>query len=163
MTPINPKEIRYIKLGTGGKWAQLGFERGEIHFGYKTVPHDLCLSGDWDAVVRLLVDEGRSMAKARDATREIRDFYTLGPDCLWITVADGHLWWALADPANVHRSRIGRRAREGSRPGDRPDLGGAAQANRRLPRAIGTRGPSAPSQSARAPVRSGSARRARPR
>ena len=98
MTPINPKEIRYIKLGAGGNWAQLGFERGEIHFGYKTVPHDLCRNGDWDAVVKFLATEGRSMAKARDATREIRDFYTLGPDCLWITVADGHLWWAFADP-----------------------------------------------------------------
>ena len=101
MMPINPKEIRYIKLGAGGNWAQLGFERGEIHFGYKTVPHDLCRNGDWDAVVKFLATEGRSMAKARDATREIRDFYTLGPDCLWITFADGHLWWAFAEPAVV--------------------------------------------------------------
>ena len=30
--------------------------------------------------------------------REIRDFYTLGSDCLWVTFADGHLWWAFADP-----------------------------------------------------------------
>ena len=30
--------------------------------------------------------------------REIRDFYTLGSDCLWITFADGHLWWTFAVP-----------------------------------------------------------------
>ncbi len=34
MNPINPKEFRYIKLGGGGSWAELAFERGELHFGY---------------------------------------------------------------------------------------------------------------------------------
>ncbi len=98
MKPINPQEIRYIKLGRGGGWAQPAFERGELHFGYRTVPHDLCLRGDWDAVVRSLTEKGRSLGKARDGTREVRDFYTLGSDCLWITFADGHLWWAFAEP-----------------------------------------------------------------
>jgi hypothetical protein len=98
MNPINPKEFRYIKLGRGGSWAQLAFERGELHFGYATVSHDLCLQGDWDAVTRFLTEAGRSLGKARDAVREIRDFYTLGSDCLWITFADGHLWWAFAEP-----------------------------------------------------------------
>ncbi len=98
MTPIKPTEIRYIKLGTGGIWAQPGFECGEVHFGYKTVPHELCRAEDWDAVVDMFVAEGRTIGKARDATREIRDFYTLGADCLWVTIADGHLWWAFADP-----------------------------------------------------------------
>ncbi len=98
MGPINPKEFRYIKLGRGGSWAQPAFERGELHFGYRTVSHDLCLRCDWDAVVRSLTEEGRSLGKARDAVREIRDFYTLGSDCLWITFADGHLWWAFAEP-----------------------------------------------------------------
>ena len=98
MNPINPEEFRYIKLGRGGSWAQPAFERGELHFGYRTVSHDLCLRCDWDAVVRSLTKEGRSLGKARDAAREIRDFYTLGSDCLWITFADGHLWWAFAEP-----------------------------------------------------------------
>lgn len=30
--------------------------------------------------------------------REVKDFYTLGSDCLWITFADGSLWWAFAWP-----------------------------------------------------------------
>ncbi len=101
MNPINPKEIRYIKLGGGGSWAQPAFERGELHFGYRTVSHDLCLrgvQGDWDPVTRFLTEAGRSLGKARDGVREIRDFYTLGSDCLWITFAEGHLWWAFAEP-----------------------------------------------------------------
>ncbi len=101
MNPIDPKKIRYIKLGAGGSWVQPSFERSEIQFGHRSVPHDLCVRGDWDAVVRYLADLGRSPAKAKDGMREIRDFYTLGPDCLWITFADRHLWWAFAEPAVV--------------------------------------------------------------
>jgi hypothetical protein len=101
MTAFAPKTIRYIKLGQGGKWARRSLEHGEIHFGYSAVPHDLCLSGDWDGVVRHLEGEGRTAGKAKDMTREIRDFYTLGSDCLWITLADGHLWWAFAEPEVV--------------------------------------------------------------
>ena len=101
MTPITPTDIRYIKLGSGGRWAGRGLESGEMHFGYPTVPHELCLrclNQDWDAVVQLLIAEGRSPGKAKDGAREIRDFYTLGSDCLWVTFADGHLCWAFADP-----------------------------------------------------------------
>ena len=53
--PINPDEIRYIKLGRGGIWAEPAFARAELHFDYSTVPYDLCLLADWDAVVRLLI------------------------------------------------------------------------------------------------------------
>ena len=99
MAAIAPGEVRYIKLGAGGRWATLSFEKGEMHFSHASVPHALCVEGDWEKVTRFLVDsDGRSLGKARDATREIREFYTLDTDCLWITFADSHLWWAFADP-----------------------------------------------------------------
>ncbi len=37
MTPITPTEICYIKLGSGGRWAECGLERGEMHFGYSAI------------------------------------------------------------------------------------------------------------------------------
>jgi hypothetical protein len=98
MEPINPQTFRYIKLGRGGAWAQSCFAEGQIQFGYRAAPHEVCQRGDWDAIHRLLVEAGRSPAKASDGVREIRDFYSLGADCLWITFADGRLWWALAQP-----------------------------------------------------------------
>lgn len=98
MDKVSPTEIRYIKLGSGGNWAQSAFERGELHFGYSSIPHNLCLQGDWEAVTNLFVKEGRKLSKARDAVREIRDFYTLGSDCLWVTFADGHLYWVFCEP-----------------------------------------------------------------
>ncbi len=97
MEPVTPDDIRYIKLGRGGRWAQRGLAHGEVHFGYRMVPHEMCLDEDWEAVAGLLVERGRNPAKAKDGVREIRDFYTLGADCLWITFADGHLWWTFAD------------------------------------------------------------------
>ncbi len=97
MEPVTPDHIRYIKLGRGGRWAQRGLAHGEVHFGYRMVPHEVCLDEDWEAVAGLLMERGRSPSKAKDGVREIRDFYTLGADCLWITFADGHLWWTFAD------------------------------------------------------------------
>lgn len=98
MNMINPTDIRYIKLGPGGSWALPAFNRSELHFGYPTIPHNLCLQGDWEAVTDLFVKEGRKLSKARDAVREIRDFYTLGSKCLWITFADRHLYWVFSEP-----------------------------------------------------------------
>ena len=99
MDPIDPSIIRYIKLGAGGGWARACLDQGEVHFGYAAVPHEMCLAGDWESVTEVLMEnEGRSLSKARDGVREIRDFYTLGAGCLWVTFADGHLWWAFAEP-----------------------------------------------------------------
>lgn len=99
MEHIAPQKIRYIKLGPGGAWAKHCFESGEIHFGYASIPHDIAASGGWDKVVQSLIErEGRSPGKAKDGAREIRDFYELGAECLWITFVDGHLWWAFAEP-----------------------------------------------------------------
>ena len=98
MEPIEPEEIRYIKLGRRDEWAPLSIERGEIHFGHRTIPHDICARGDWDGVYKLFIEQGRTPGKARDRTREIRDFYTLGSDTLWITFSGRHLWWSFAEP-----------------------------------------------------------------
>ena len=97
MQPLSPAAVRYIKLGSGGAFARACLDRGEIHLDYTNAPHDLCAAGDWEVLVAQFVGEGRTPGKAKDAVREICDFYSLGPDCLWITFTDGHLWWAFAE------------------------------------------------------------------
>ncbi len=96
MDPIAPKTIRYIKLGAGGTFARSSLDRGELQLGYHEVPHDLCVAGNWDAVLEHFAGIRKTVGKARDSLREVQDFYTLGPDCLWITFADGFLWWTFA-------------------------------------------------------------------
>ena len=98
MDPIAPGAIRYIKLGAGGAFARSSLDNGELQLGYHDVPHDVCTAGDWDGILARFQDVRRTIGKARDSTREVQDFYTLGRDCLWITFADGYLWWAFAEP-----------------------------------------------------------------
>jgi hypothetical protein len=91
-TVFAPTDIRYIKLGDKDRWANVCFSQGEIHFGHDSIPHEVCLAGDWDKVFDLYVKAGRTVGKARDFTREIKDFYTLDSDCMWITFSRGYLW-----------------------------------------------------------------------
>lgn len=98
MQPIAPTTVRYIKLGPGGAWAAECFASGEMRFGYAHERHDLAARRDWEGMVADYVTRAKISSKARDATREFKAFYELGADCLWITIADQHLWWAFCDP-----------------------------------------------------------------
>lgn len=96
--PIAPTTVRYIKLGAGGGFARSSLDNGELQLGYHEVPHDLCAAGNWNGVLAYFAGIRKSAGKAKDSTREVQDFYTLGSDCLWITFAVGCLWWGFAEP-----------------------------------------------------------------
>jgi hypothetical protein len=98
MPPIQPVESRFIRLGPGGRWAKRAIETGTLRFGVPGEPHDLCLGGDFEAARDQLLASGMAAKNVGELVREIRDFYALGPDCLWITLAEGRLWWGYADP-----------------------------------------------------------------
>ena len=92
-----PGQVRYIKLGQGGAWAAKALALGAIPFGYPQVSHALCASGRWEEVGQQLKDMGRTKAGVSQGLRELRDFYELPGDTLWVTVADGHVWWVFAE------------------------------------------------------------------
>ena len=97
MTPpqVHPKDVRYIKLGDSGRWARQSLADGVLSFGYHSIPHEMCERKDWSGVRNLL--SGRKSEGAKTAgVNEVKSFYELGDDCLWITFADGHLFWAFA-------------------------------------------------------------------
>jgi hypothetical protein len=96
--PIKPGDIRYIKLGKGGEWEHVSLTRGELHFGHKEIPHALALTGDREVIKKAVIENGRDPQAAADDAREVVDFYTLGAVCLWVTVAQDHLWWTFAEP-----------------------------------------------------------------
>lgn len=97
-TAIQPKHVRYIKLGRGGEWENISLDRGELHFSHHLVPHEMALSGDREGIREHLIAAGRDPAAASGDAREILDFYTLGEDCLWVTIAREQLWWTFAEP-----------------------------------------------------------------
>jgi len=95
LSVIQPKHIRYIKLGDGGRWAQEALSDGVLCFGYHSIPHKTCERKDWKRVWSMLSDRKSDGARTAGVT-EVSAFYELGEDCLWITFADGHLYWAFA-------------------------------------------------------------------
>jgi hypothetical protein len=94
---VAAKQIRYLKLGRGGRWESVSLDQGELHFGYGTVPHKLALAGDREEIRGFQIQQGRSANTASDDAREVSEFYRLGADCLWITIARGFLWWTFAE------------------------------------------------------------------
>jgi hypothetical protein len=91
---------------------------------YREIDHHTCLAGDWEKARAQLIESGRTAIGASQGVREVRDFYELGEDTLWVTIADGHLHWAFAEgevlpldqddpgrPSRIRRTRKGWRER----------------------------------------------------
>lgn len=94
---IKAASVRYLKPGPGGAWADAALDGGKLWFGTASDPHEPAARGDWAMVRQHYVDAGRAPREATQDLREVRDFYTLGRDCLWTCFARGHLWWAFAE------------------------------------------------------------------
>ena len=60
---IAPSAVRYIKLGEKDRWAKTSLERGEVQLGHSSIPHELCLAGDWEAVMAAYVKAGKTAGK----------------------------------------------------------------------------------------------------
>ena len=97
-TRISAKSARYIKLGPKGSWEQKSLKEGILLFGYQSVPHELGISGDLEQLADFFEKQGHSKGTAKRHAIQVLDFYTLGEDTLWITFADGFLWWCFAEP-----------------------------------------------------------------
>ena len=95
---VAPANVRYIKLGPGGAWESASLDGGRIDWGNKADPLTLAAAADWEGARQSYLDAGLLPSTATGYLRELKDFYTLGRDCLWITFARGHLWWGFAEP-----------------------------------------------------------------
>ncbi|WP_156680876.1 restriction endonuclease [Sphingomonas profundi] len=102
-THIAPANIRYIKLGAGGRWEATSLDGARIDYGFATDDHARAAAGDWDGLKATYIAAGVAAATASGYVREMRDFYTLGTDTLWITFARGFLWWAFAETGVIFR------------------------------------------------------------
>lgn len=113
MLKIAPTVARYIKLGAGNSWFDRCLAEGVVALGSHEIPHDVCVEHRWLDVQALFEASGRGPAKAKDFTRQLIDFYTLGEDCLWITFAHKRLWWGFAETTVEPRYEpgFGRRVR----------------------------------------------------
>ncbi len=112
MNKIVPENVRYIKLGSGGDWEKWCIENNAIRLGYESPYHNESKSGQWDIVKDywLKAREGNQGAATRDVN-QIRDFYELSENDLWITFYQRKLYWCRAS-AHVEELEDGSRIRK---------------------------------------------------
>lgn len=69
-----------------------------MRFGWEAVPLALIHAGDWTAIRRVLGGEHTRKGTVSADTARLRDLATSGPEDVWITFHDSHLYWGrLAD------------------------------------------------------------------
>lgn len=94
MERINPAAVKFIKLGLAGEWEQQCLSEGIIRFGYHETPDHFCVEGRWTEVQQIWLDErGGNKAIATSDVRQIKTFYTAGPETVFITFSGGFLYW----------------------------------------------------------------------
>jgi hypothetical protein len=122
VTAIQPKLVRYIKLGDAGRWERECIDNGIIRFGFGTnddTKFDVCVRGAWDELTRLFLAEGKNQGTATRFTNESQKFFEDDGSTLWFTFKGEDLWWGfLTDDAPVKHADghgIWRRVKNGWR------------------------------------------------
>lgn len=130
LTP-RPTRALFIKLGTGGEWEDEALSTGTLRFGYREAAHADCLAGDWGKVRDFWIGWGATKGVATSNTRTIRDYYTAGPETLFITFARNRLWWCQPQgPVTIGQQDVRLRATRSGWHGT--SLGGAPLTTDRL-------------------------------
>ncbi|MBS5162271.1 MAG: restriction endonuclease [Haemophilus parainfluenzae] len=104
---IKPTNIRFIKLGVNGCWEEKSItEEHVIRLGYEFKPetnmHEECLNDRWDKCREYCIEHwSKNSGAVTRHVNQIRDFYTLDENTLWITFYGRKLYWAFCD-STVH-------------------------------------------------------------
>ena len=104
---IEPTNIRFIKLGKNGCWEEKSItEEHVIRLGYEFKPetnmHEECLNDRWDKCREYCIEHwSKNSGAVTRHVNQIRDFYTLDENTLWITFYGRKLYWAFCD-STVH-------------------------------------------------------------
>ena len=104
---IKPTNIRFIKLGVNGCWEEKSITKENvIRLGYEFKPetnmHEECLNDRWDKCREYCIEHwSKDSGAVTRHVNQIRDFYTLDENTLWITFYGRKLYWAFCD-STVH-------------------------------------------------------------
>lgn len=126
---VEASRTRYIKLGPAGAWVDLCLGEGSLRIGHRQVPHSVAHTRDRAAIHKHLVDQGVTPRRATEKSREIMDFYDDDDATIWITFANGFLWWCRAATEVVDlglENEHGTKMRRCSIPWSNRSVGGVA-------------------------------------
>lgn len=97
--------IRFIKLGDGGKWEKECIDDlNIIRLGYENPFHAESLRGEWEPVCQFWLNQrkGKRGTASRDLN-QIRDFYEQPEETIWITFRSGLMFWCNASSEVIER------------------------------------------------------------
>jgi len=98
MTAIQPRLVRYIKLGSAGHWERECIEKGIIRFGFGTSDpskFSVCVERKWDKLIEMFITEGSNQSTATRHTNEARMFFEDDGSTLWVTFKGEDLYWGF--------------------------------------------------------------------
>ena len=105
--PLNPEvNVRYIKLGEGGKWESECIEKNIIRFGFGTYKEErfaLCVARRWDELAKHFIADGRNQSTANRFTKEARLFFESDATTVWITFVGEYLYWGVLEATPPER------------------------------------------------------------
>lgn len=100
--PLKPSTVRFIKLGSGGRWEQLSIkERQILCFGFDSADPDQLMQmrdGDWEAVRNGWINEKRGPGFPTYATNALKAYFEDDGTTLWVTFYAGDLYWCFLEP-----------------------------------------------------------------
>ena len=107
VTNIDPRLVRYIKLGQGGGWEAECIADGIIRFGFSTARGDqfaMSSAGRWANLTASFIAEGRGPGTATRFTNEVKLFFEDEGRTLWLTFHGASLYWGFLtrEPAERH-------------------------------------------------------------
>lgn len=94
MPRLEATSTHYIKLGRGGEWEAEAIRDGVLRFGYRELPHDLCIAGEWEAARNAWrAQRGGNEAVLTSDMNQVRTFYTAPETSVFITFHAGRMYW----------------------------------------------------------------------
>ncbi|MGC4073064.1 MAG: restriction endonuclease [Nibricoccus sp.] len=140
---VTATQALFIKLGSGGEWEDECIKRSVLRIGFRKIPHELCLAGDWRSVREKFLEDGCTKGTAQMHTTELERFYTADKFTLWITFSNNRLYWGFVG-GPVKTTREGYKERVVIRGWRNEDINGAplhsSQLSSKLTQVSGYRG-----------------------
>lgn len=97
---IDSAKALFIKLGRSGVWERECISNGTLRLGYHSVPHDRCLTGDWEKA-RYAFPPSADPGSVTRHINQVQQFYEEPAETLWITFFSDRLWWCFSRPGIV--------------------------------------------------------------
>lgn len=90
---ISFERAYYIKLGTGGAWAEDSIRNGLLRLGWKSIPLSDILAGKWNRISERLAKKQPNQGTVTADTKRLRNLATSTSDDIWITFHRSRMLW----------------------------------------------------------------------